>query len=633
MLRPHHYAVQIIKMQSFRNLLQQKKILLFSRSVFGSRCLSSNVAQRSKLSYYSSSFGPRDRGSEEGSAGWSETSSASASATPWASYKPFTEQLESRGEEEPVEWQEKRASGRGSGSGGDLDEGEDEHEVTTFFDPLEGKMMTIPVVEERDAAVRRQAEKSTCIENSEQKKISGRPQRLGECQSKGFQKNEVSLGTTSIMKRTAGKVKVSWVCENCGGTFGQWWGTCPTCQTVASVKQFIEAEVSRARGAEVSEAAVRSKSWLSPKSGTMVPLSLADVNMGRNQSEWRIPLAGHFGMEVSRVLGGGIVPGSLLLIGGDPGVGKSTLLLQISAILAQGFNFKGPARVVYVSGEESIEQIGNRADRMGITTKDLFLYSSTDVEDILDKVQNPPPQVLIVDSIQTVYLRGVTGSAGNIMQVKECTSAFLRFAKQTNIPVLLIGHVTKTGDIAGPRILEHIVDAVLYMEGERYSSYRLLRSVKNRFGSTDEALCVSDPSSVSRYANGIKASRADMIIAVLMKQAGLKLQGNAIFLNVVSGFNLTETAGDLAIAAAICSSFLEFPIPNDIAFIGEVGLGGELRAVPRMDKRVIAVAKLGFKRCIIPKAAERTLTSLNLEITILGCKNLKEVINTVFQPA
>ncbi|CAL9195506.1 unnamed protein product [Musa hybrid cultivar] len=685
MLRPHHYAVQIIKMQSFRNLLQQKKILLFSRSVFGSRCLSSNVAQRSKLSYYSSSFGPRDRGSEEGSAGWSETSSASASATPWASYKPFTEQLESRGEEVPVEWQEKRASGRGSGSGGVLDEGEDEHEVTTFFDPLEGKMMTIPVVEERDAAVRRQAEKSTCIENSEQKKISGRPQRLGECQSKGFQKNEVSLGTTSIMKRATGKVKVSWVCENCGGTFGQWWGTCPTCQTVASVKQFIEAEVSRARGAEVSEAAVRSKSWLSPKSGTMVPLSLADVNMGRNQSEWRIPLAGHFGMEVSRVLGGGIVPGSLLLIGGDPGVGKSTLLLQISAILAQGFNFKGPARVVYVSGEESIEQIGNRADRMGITTKDLFLYSSTDVEDILDKVQNPPPQVLIVDSIQTVYLRGVTGSAGNIMQVKECTSAFLRFAKQTNIPVLLIGHVTKTGDIAGPRILEHIVDAVLYMEGERYSSYRLLRSVKNRFGSTDElgvfemsesglaavsnpseiflsdnfpdsdvlaglaiavvvdgsrtflieiqALCVSDPSSVSRYANGIKASRADMIIAVLMKQAGLKLQGNAIFLNVVSGFNLTETAGDLAIAAAICSSFLEFPIPNDIAFIGEVGLGGELRAVPRMDKRVIAVAKLGFKRCVIPKAAERTLTSLNLEITILGCKNLKEVINTVFQPA
>lgn len=258
--------------------------------MFGSRCLSSNVAQRSKLSYYSSSFGPGDRGSEQGSAGWSETSSASASATPWASYKPFTEQLESRGEEEPVGWQEKRASGRGSDSGGDLGEGEDKHKVTTFFDPLEGKIMTIPVVEERDAAVCRQAEESTCIKNSEQKKITGRPQRLGECQSKGFQKNGVSLGTTSIAKRTVGKVKVSWVCENCGGTFGQWWGTCPSCQTVASVKQFIEAEVSRARGAEVSEAAVRSKSWLPQKSGTMVPLSLADVNMGRNQSEWRIPL-------------------------------------------------------------------------------------------------------------------------------------------------------------------------------------------------------------------------------------------------------------------------------------------------------------------------------------------------------
>ncbi|URE15051.1 DNA repair protein [Musa troglodytarum] len=358
MLRPHHYPVQVMKMQSFRNLLHHKKMLLLSRSefLFGSHSLSSNVAQRSKLSYHSSSFGPGDRGSEKGSAGWSETSSASASAAPWASYRPFTDQLESRGEEEPIGWQENRRSWRGSDSGGDLGDGEEKHKVTTFFDPLEGKIMTIPMVEERDAAGCRQAEESTWIESSDQKKISGRPQRLGECQGKGFQKNEVSLGTPYIAKSKMRKVKISYVCENCGGTFGQWWGSCPTCQTAASLKSFSEAPVSRARGAEVSEAAVRSKSWLSQESETMVPLSLADVNMGRKQSEWRIPF---------------------VLVRG-----------QISSILAQGFNFEGPAPVVYVSGEE----------------------------DILDKVQKPRPRALIVDSIQTVYLRGVTGSAGNIMQ-------------------------------------------------------------------------------------------------------------------------------------------------------------------------------------------------------------------------
>lgn len=268
------------------------------------------------------------------------------------------------------------------------------------------------------------------------------------------------------------------------------------------------------------------------------------------------------------------------------------------------------------------------------------------------------------------------------MQVKECTSALLRFAKKTNIPVLLAGHVTKSGDIAGPRVLEHIVDAVLYMEGEKFSSYRLLRSVKNRFGSTDElgvfemsqlglqavsnpskiflseqhsdseflaglavavimdgsrsflieiqALCVSG-STVSRHVNGIQASRADMIISVLMKQAGLKLQENAIFLNVVSGVALTETAGDLAVAAAICSSFLEFPIPNSIAFIGEIGLGGELRMVSRMEKRVSTVAKLGYRKCIVPKSAEKSLATLGFEqMEFIGCKNLKEVINVVF---
>lgn len=478
-----------------------------------------------------------------------------------------------------------------------------------------------------------------------------------------------------IGNKKKGKAKVSWVCVDCGHSDGQWWGTCHACNAVGTIKRFSEGQSS-----EVSETR---RSWLSHTPGELRPLRLTDVNRGINQMNWRIPLHGPFGNEVSRVLGGGLVPGSLVLVGGDPGVGKSTLLLQIAALIAERNDLGQPAPVVYVSGEESVEQIGNRADRLSIEADELFLYSSTEIEDILGKIQALSPRVLIIDSIQTVYLEGVTGSAGGPSQVKECTSALLRFAKKTNIPILLIGHLTKSGEVAGPHVLEHIVDVVLYMEGEKYSSHRLLRSVKNRFGSTDElgvfemsqsglqavsnpsemflseqysdseylaglavavimdgsrtflieiqALCASG-STASRQVNGIQASRADMIISVLTKQTGLKLQENAVFLNVVSGVKLSETAGDLAIAAAICSSFLEFPIPNNIAFIGEVGLGGELRTVPRMEKRVNTVAKLGYKMCIVPKSAEKSLGSQSFEgLEIVGCRNLKEVINTVFR--
>ncbi|KAJ4952768.1 hypothetical protein NE237_029600 [Protea cynaroides] len=487
-----------------------------------------------------------------------------------------------------------------------------------------------------------------------------------------------------ISNKKKGKSRIHWVCSNCGESFSQWWGTCQACNNVGTLVQFSQSETTedKSRGFEVTENAVRS--WLPQKMGDLHPQRLTDVKKGLSQSQWRIPLSGLFGAEVARVLGGGLVPGSLVLVGGDPGVGKSTLLLQIAAVLAEGGDFGGPACVVYVSGEESVEQIGSRADRMRIGTEELFLYSGTDVEDILQKILPLKPRALIVDSIQTVYLQGVTGNAGGLSQVKDCTSVLLRFAKRTDIPVLLIGHVTKTGDIAGPRVLEHIVDVVLYMEGEKHSSYRLLRSVKNRYGSTDElgvfemsqsglqavsnpseiflnehhsdsevlaglavaviidgsrtflievqALCLSS-SPASRHVNGVQSSRADMVISVLMKQAGLKLQDNAIFLNVVGGVSLIETAGDLAIAVAICSSFLECPIPSGVSFIGEIGLGGELRTVPRMEKRVHAVAKLGYKRCVVPKSTEKLLAALELEgLMILGCSNLKEVINTVFKP-
>lgn len=573
-----------------------------------------------------------------------------------------------------------------AGSGPENRKGRD---VWTIYDPVTSKLLTQRVGSSSD---KKEPEPSIGIQTlgASSRNGDGAEDFLNEKTSESVRKE--GLGGGSICRPNLGKVggskkkksKVSWVCSNCGHNEGQWWGTCRSCNTVGTMKQFSEGNDSGggSRGFEVSENVVRA--WLPKKSNDEHPLRLTDVNRGINTLNWRLPLPGPFGNEVARVLGGGLVPGSLVLVGGDPGVGKSTLLLQIAAILAEGHGEGELTSVVYVSGEESVEQIGNRADRLNIETENLFLYSSTDVEDIFEKIQPLSPRALIIDSIQTVYLQGVAGSAGGIGQVKECTSALLRFAKRTGIPILLIGHVNKSGEVAGPRVLEHIVDVVLYMEGEKCSSHRLLRPVKNRFGSTDElgvfemlpsglevvsnpsemfrrdhnvnpnseylaglavavimdgtrtflleiqALCLSR-SSVARHVNGIQQSKADMIISVLMKQAGLKLQESVIFLNVVSGVTLTETAGDLAIAMAICSSFLEFPIPNDIAFIGEIGLGGELRMVGRMEKRINTVAKLGFKRCVVPESAENCLGVVELgELKLIGCRNLKDVINNVF---
>ncbi|KAI4330658.1 hypothetical protein MLD38_028925 [Melastoma candidum] len=535
--------------------------------------------------------------------------------------------------------------------------------VVTTYDPATGRVVTRRIA---DGAASANIGKDVGSGSEEEGDGAGL-EGVGERRVYG----KVWRQNLGFGKSKKGKSKVFWVCDVCGHEDGQWWGTCRACDRVGTLKRFSVDDGgggggngNRMSGFEVTENAART--WLPQKrAGEVQPLKLKDVNRGSNGTQWRIPLNGRFGDEVSRVLGGGLVPGSLVLIGGDPGIGKSTLLLQIAAMIAEGNEMVPPAPVVYVSGEESVEQISNRADRLSIETEHLYLYSSTDIEDIFDKIQVLSPRALVVDSIQTVYLNGVTGSAGGLSQLRECTSALLRFAKKTNVPVLLIGHVTKSGEIAGPRMLEHIVDVVLYLEGEKHNSHRLLRSVKNRFGTTDElgvlemlesglravvnpneillredhaesevlaglavsaimdgsrtflieiqALCLSS-STTSRQVNGIQPSRADMIISVLVKQAGLKLQENAIFLNVVSGVTLTETAGDLAIAAAICSSFLEFPIPRGIAFIGEIGLGGELHVVPRMEKRVNTVAKLGYKKCVVPKTAEKALGGLAVAI-------------------
>lgn len=527
----------------------------------------------------------------------------------------------------------------------------------------------------------------------------------------GGDANGDGQGLYSSMKKKPGKCKTYWVCSRCGESHGQWWGICLTCKAVNSLQELHVQEsrlgVSSGAGAGFRTAEARvgrfnpdtdvrhqnttSQPWSvnSGKVDDLKPQRLSDVTRGLSKQQWRIPMTGPFGIEVGRVLGGGLVPGSLVLVGGDPGVGKSTLLLQMCALLSQGCEVCEPAPVLYVSGEESVYQIGNRASRMHIDAEGLLLYSSTDLDDILDKICNcsPKPRAVVVDSIQTVNLRAVSGGFGSITQVKECATGFLHIAKKTDIPIFLVGHVTKSGDIAGPRVLEHVVDVVLYLEGDRLLSHRILRTVKNRFGSTDEigvlemghdglqpvrnpselyisdwdsdqdvlagvaltviidgsrpfliqiqALCCTRAafgiSAVGRF-NGVEDKRAVIIIAVLEKQAGVKFHESSIFLNVVGGVRLRETATDLAIAASICSSFFEIPIPFGMAFLGEIGLGGELRTVARIDKRINELAKLGFTKCVIPKSSMKSIMGLQWEgFSIIECKNVKEVINKVFK--
>ncbi|GLV59376.1 DNA repair protein RadA [Dictyobacter sp. S3.2.2.5] len=353
--------------------------------------------------------------------------------------------------------------------------------------------------------------------------------------------------------------------------------------------------------------------------------------------------------EMDRVLGGGLVAGSLILVGGEPGIGKSTLLLQISGEIAKNV---GP--VLYVSGEESIEQIKMRAERLDIVGEQLYLLAAIELDLIVESVNRVKPAMVIVDSIQTVLASHLTAAPGSISQVRECTLQLMQLAKTSQIPILVIGHVTKEGTVAGPKALEHIVDAVLYLEGERYHSYRLLRGVKNRFGATHEIgvfemhgeglIEVTNPSAVflsdrmsnasgsavvvsmegtrpllvevqalvtpSNFGNprsttnGIDHNRLVMLMAVLTKRVGLAVGGHDVYANVVGGFNIEEPSIDLGVAAAIASSYREKLIPADMALIGEVGLSGELRAVSRLSLRVREAAKLGFKRCLIPSAGQ-----------------------------
>ncbi len=354
--------------------------------------------------------------------------------------------------------------------------------------------------------------------------------------------------------------------------------------------------------------------------------------------------------ELDRVLGGGLVPGSLVLIGGDPGIGKSTLVLQAAAALATD-----ALPVLYVSGEESAQQVKLRADRLGIRGDQVLVLPETNLEEILSAAEAASPRLLIVDSIQTMYLEDVTSAAGSVAQVRECTARLMQWAKPRQTPVLIVGHVTKEGTIAGPRVLEHMVDAVLYLEGDRYHQYRILRAVKNRFGSTDEVGVfemadaglreVRNPSEAfleeragdaagstvavtvegtrpilvevqalttptafglpRRSANGLDAGRLQLLVAVLQKRVGLGLGMQDIFANVVGGLKVVEPAADLAVALAVASSFKDRPIDGRTVAIGEIGLSGELRSVNQLERRLNEAKRLGFHRVVLPSTQGR----------------------------
>ncbi len=377
------------------------------------------------------------------------------------------------------------------------------------------------------------------------------------------------------------------------------------------------------------------------------------INKITSQEEQRIETKME---EFNRVLGGGIVPGSLVLIGGDPGIGKSTLLLQVSSQLAAK-----SLQVLYISGEESEKQTKLRADRLNISEDELYIMAETNIDDIIDSVEEMNPSFVVIDSIQTIYHEGVTSAPGSVSQVRECTGTLMKLAKTKGIPIFIVGHVTKEGSIAGPRLLEHMVDSVLYFEGERHHTFRIVRSVKNRFGSTHEMgifemkeeglVEVSNPSEIfleersqgvagstvvasmegtrpmlveiqalisptqfgnsRRMATGLDHNRVPLLMAVLEKRAGLLLQNQDAYVKVAGGVKLDEPAIDLAVSVSIASSFRDQPTRPEDVFIGEVGLTGEVRRVSRIDQRVQEASKLGFKRIILPNKNLNGFTAPN----------------------
>lgn len=448
------------------------------------------------------------------------------------------------------------------------------------------------------------------------------------------------------------KTRTRYVCQQCGSAQSKWLGRCPDCGEWNSlVETVVEEERRPTARATAANAAT--------------PLALPDVAADGYE---RIPVT--IG-ELSRVLGGGIVPGSVVLIGGDPGIGKSTILMQLCAQLAQAGD-----DVLYVSGEESAAQIKMRAARLGVDQRNFYVLADTHLASILAHIERMAPRLVVVDSIQAIYTDALESAAGSVSQVRECGAQLLRLAKAHTIPIFLVGHVTKEGTIAGPRVLEHMVDTVLYLEGERFHTYRILRAVKNRFGSTNEVGIfemgergmqeVANPSEAflaermpnaagsaiavtmegtrpllvevqalasttsfpapRRTGNGIDFNRLLLLVAVLSKRVGLRLSDQDVFVNVIGGLEVHEPAADLATACAIASSVRNLPVAADLALVGEVGLSGELRSVGQLTRRLNEASKLGFRRCLTPKAQPRAHDPTVEGIEVIGVRTLAEAL-------
>ena len=452
----------------------------------------------------------------------------------------------------------------------------------------------------------------------------------------------------------ATKKKTAWFCRECGYESPKWLGKCPDC---GNWNTFVEERISTGKG-KTGRGLVKSSK----------PVKLSEIEI-KNEPRMKMPSG-----ELNRVLGGGLVAGSMTLIGGEPGIGKSTLLLQNILSLRN-------KRILYVSGEESATQLKMRADRLGKMSEDTYILCETDLDSIFEQIEEIKPQLIVVDSIQTIASESIESAPGSISQVRECAASLLRYAKESGIPVILVGHINKDGAIAGPKVLEHIVDTVLQFEGDRQYLYRILRGIKNRFGSTNEIGIyemverglkeIKNPSEMllsenrdeemsgisigvtmegirplmvevqalvssaaygtpQRSVTGFDQRRLNMLLAVLEKRARFKLGQKDVFLNIAGGLKVTDPALDMAVIAAVMSSNFDISIPRDALFIGEVGLSGEIRTVTRIEQRVAEAQKLGFKTVFIPKGNLKGIKdSFTTRIVEVG--KVEEVFQNIFQ--
>ena len=456
----------------------------------------------------------------------------------------------------------------------------------------------------------------------------------------------------------AGKSKTLYICSECGFESAKWYGKCPGCGQWNTMNEEIR---------EVSQKGTATQRMLHRE--MIRPFKINEIDT-TDESRYHTGLK-----EFDRVLGGGIVKGSLVLLGGDPGIGKSTILLQTCEYIGRQL------KILYVSGEESRRQLKLRASRLGVNSNNLYIMTETDVEMIIEQIHSDKPELVIIDSIQTMNHPGLSSSPGSITQVRECTNAFMHLAKSLDIPILIIGHVNKDGAIAGPKVLEHIVDAVLYFEGDRQMSYRILRAVKNRYGSTKEigvfemnenglqevenpslmllsgrptkvpgtcVACIMEGSrpilaevqglatssgfgNPRRMSTGFDYNRMSLLLAVLEKRAGYFFSNLDAYLNVVGGLRLDEPAADLAVAMALVSSLKEIPIKDDALAFGEIGLAGEIRSVNHVQARVMEADRLGFHHCILPYHNVKALSSIipQLNIQLIGVRELREAFDAL----